>query len=64
MKRPLPALDCALLQRSVRQVYLTNAGQQLLQTTQRSFAELTDTLRQIILGDKARCRKCLSLGKC
>lgn len=40
-------LDCALFRRSVRQVYLTNAGQQLLQTTQRLFAELKTTLQQI-----------------
>ncbi|MCP4472395.1 MAG: LysR family transcriptional regulator [Gammaproteobacteria bacterium] len=52
IRRLEETLDCALFQRSVRQVYLTNAGQQLLQTTQRSFAELTDTLRQIKPGDK------------
>ncbi len=46
-------LDCALFQRDVRQVYLTHAGQQLLQTTQRIFAELTATLPQIKPGDKA-----------
>jgi DNA-binding transcriptional LysR family regulator len=40
-------LDCALFRRSIRQVYLTDAGQQLLQTTQRLFGELGVTLEQI-----------------
>lgn len=40
-------LDCALFRRSVRQVYLTDAGQQLLQTVQRLFADLTATLENI-----------------
>jgi DNA-binding transcriptional LysR family regulator len=53
IRRLEEALDCALFQRSVRQVYLTPAGQQLLQTTQRSFAELAATLRQIRPGDQA-----------
>jgi len=53
IRRLEEAIDCALFQRSVRQVYLTQAGQQLLQTTQRNFAELTDTLRRIGPGDKA-----------
>ncbi len=44
-------LDCALFRRAVRQVYLTNAGQQLLQTVQRLFAELTQTIEQIKPGD-------------
>ncbi len=44
-------LDCALFRRSVRQVYLTNAGQQLLQTVQRLFAELTHTIEQIKPGE-------------
>jgi DNA-binding transcriptional LysR family regulator len=51
IRRLEEALDCALFQRSVRQVYLTPAGQQLLQTTQRSFAELGDTFKQIKPGD-------------
>jgi DNA-binding transcriptional LysR family regulator len=46
-------LDCALFRRSVRQVYLTNAGQQLLQTTQKLFAQLTSTLQKIRPGDSA-----------
>jgi len=53
IRRLEETLDCALFQRSVRQVYLTPAGQQLLQTTQRSFAELSATLRQIKPGDQA-----------
>ena len=53
IRRLEEALDCALFQRSVRQVYLTPAGQQLLQTTQRCFAEFTATLEQIKPGDKA-----------
>jgi len=40
-------LDCALFTRSVRQVYLTNAGQRLLQVSQKWFAELTETFEQI-----------------
>lgn len=44
-------LDCALFRRSVRQVYLTNAGQQLLQTTQQAFAKLTATLQKIRPGE-------------
>ena len=45
------SLDCALFRRSVRQVYLTPPGQQLMQTTQRLFAELNSTLSQIVPGD-------------
>lgn len=41
------SIDCALFRRSVRQVYLTQTGQQLLQTTQHLFSELTHTLEQI-----------------
>jgi len=40
-------LDCALFRRAVRQVYLTDAGQQLLHTTQQSFARLAHTLDRI-----------------
>jgi len=47
-------LDCALFRRSVRQVYLTDAGQQLLQTTQRLFAELASTLERIKPGETRR----------
>ena len=46
-------LDCALFRRSVRQVYLTNAGQQLLQTTQQIFGKLTSTLQKIRPGESA-----------
>lgn len=45
------ALDCALFRRAVRQVYLTDAGQQLLQTTQQLFAELRHTLARIGPGE-------------
>lgn len=41
------ALDCALFRRSVRQVYLTDAGQKLFHTVQRMFADLTLTVEQI-----------------
>ena len=53
IRRLEETLDCALFQRSVRQVYLTYAGQQLLQTTQRSFTELGATIQQIKPGDQA-----------
>jgi len=53
IRRLEEVLDCALFQRTVRQVYLTHAGQQLLQTTQRSFAELDATIKQIKPGDSA-----------
>ena len=41
------SIDCALFRRATRQVYLTKTGQQLLQTTQHLFSELTHTLEQI-----------------
>jgi DNA-binding transcriptional LysR family regulator len=47
------SLDCALFRRAVRQVYLTDAGQQLLQTSQKMFAELTRTFEQIKPGESA-----------
>jgi LysR family glycine cleavage system transcriptional activator len=53
IRRLEESLDCALFQRTVRQVFLTRAGQQLLQTTQRNFAELSATLEQIQPGDSA-----------
>jgi DNA-binding transcriptional LysR family regulator len=53
IRRLEEVLDCALFQRRVRQVYLTPAGQQLLQTTQRSFDELGATIKQIKPGDSA-----------
>jgi len=53
IRRLEEGLDCALFRRAVRQVYLTNAGQQLLQTTQRLFAQLTSTLHKISPGDSA-----------
>lgn len=51
IRRLEESLDCALFRRSVRQVYLTNAGQQLLQTTQRLFSQLGSTLQKIRPGD-------------
>ena len=47
IRRLEESLDCALFRRSVRQVYLTDAGQCLLQRTRRMFDELGDTLAQI-----------------
>ena len=44
-------LDCALFRRAVRQVYLTDAGQQLMQTVQQLFTELTQTIDQIKPGE-------------
>ncbi|MGB0845593.1 MAG: LysR family transcriptional regulator [Thiolinea sp.] len=40
-------LQCALFRRTVRQVYLTDAGQALLQSTQRLFHDLGDTLHRL-----------------
>ena len=40
-------IDCALFKRSTRQVYLTDAGQILLQTTSRLFDELEQTFEQL-----------------
>lgn len=47
IRRLEETLDCALFRRSIRQVYLTEAGQKLLQTVQQSFTELALTLEQI-----------------
>ena len=46
-------LDCALFERSVRRVFLTRAGQQLLQTTQRAFQDFDETFRRIRPQDSA-----------
>jgi DNA-binding transcriptional LysR family regulator len=43
-------LGKALFKRSVRRVLLTDAGQQLLQTTQRLFKDLADTLQRLQPG--------------
>ena len=51
IRRLEESLDCALFRRAVRQVYLTDAGQQLLQSTQPMFAELDRTLDRIKPGD-------------
>lgn len=40
-------LQCSLFKRAVRQVYLTDAGQALLKTTQQLFQELGKTLSQL-----------------
>jgi len=40
-------IDCALFKRTVRQVYLTDAGQTLLKTTQKCFGDLTQTFEQV-----------------
>ena len=45
------SMDIALFRRSTRQVYLTDSGQELLQTTQRLFADLSRTIDQIKPGD-------------
>ena len=41
------SIDCALFKRSVRQVYLTDAGQKLFQTTRRLFDDLKLTIEQL-----------------
>ena len=51
IRRLEEALDCALFRRAVRQVYLTDAGQQLLQSTQPMFAELDRTFDRIKPGE-------------
>lgn len=45
-------LDCSLFRRSIRQVYLTDAGQELMQTTQRLFMDLARTVEQIRSGER------------
>lgn len=45
-------LQCTLFKRAVRQVYLTDAGQVLLQSTRHWFSELGDTLLR--LGGESR----------
>ena len=45
------SLDCALFRRSIRQVFLTDAGQQLYRQTRRIFDELGETLSRIKPGD-------------
>jgi DNA-binding transcriptional LysR family regulator len=53
MRKLETELDCALFKRSVRQVFLTDAGQELLQVTQRLFGELQTTIDQIRPGDSS-----------
>jgi DNA-binding transcriptional LysR family regulator len=45
------SIDCALFKRSVRQVYLTDAGQKLFHTTRRLFDDLTQTIEQLAPSD-------------
>ena len=40
-------LQCSLFKRSVRQIYLTDAGQTLLHTTKKLFDELGDTIERL-----------------
>jgi DNA-binding transcriptional LysR family regulator len=40
-------VQCALFKRTVRQVYLTDAGQELLRTTKHMFEELNHTLQSL-----------------
>lgn len=47
IRKLVESLDCALFRRSVRQVYPTQTGQQLLQTTQHLFSELTHRIEQL-----------------
>lgn len=50
IRRLEEVLQCSLFKRSVRQVYLTDAGQTLLHTTRKLFDELGETLER--LADK------------
>lgn len=45
------SIDCALFKRSVRQVYLTDAGQKLFHTTRRLFNDLKQTIDQLAPTD-------------
>jgi len=47
-------IDCALFKRSVRQVYLTDAGQKLFQTTRKLFDDLGQALGQLSPRDSDR----------
>ena len=47
IRRLEEVLKCSLFKRTVRQVYLTNAGQALLHTTRKLFDELGDTLERL-----------------
>ena len=44
-------IDCTLFKRSIRQVYLTDAGQKLFQTTTRLFTEMEQTINQLAQTD-------------
>ncbi len=47
IRRLEEVLQCSLFKRTVRQVYLTDAGQTLLHTTRKLFDELGDTLQRL-----------------
>ncbi len=47
IRRLEEVLQCSLFKRSVRQVYLTDAGQSLLHTTQKLFDELGETIERL-----------------
>ena len=47
-------IQCSLFKRTVRQVYLTDAGQALLQTTKNLFSGLDETLQQL-QGENRHC---------
>jgi len=47
IRRLEEVLQCRLFKRSVRQVYLTDAGQSLLHTTRNLFDELGDTIQRL-----------------
>ena len=51
IKKLEESLDCALFKRAIRQVFLTNAGQQLLLSSQQLFSGLRLTLGQIKSDD-------------
>lgn len=51
IKKLEESIDCALFKRSVRQVYLTDAGQKLLHTTRRLFDDLKQTIDQLAPTD-------------
>ena len=54
MRKLETQLDCALFKRSVRQVFLTDAGQKLFHVTQRLFADLQSTIDQIRPADSSQ----------
>ena len=59
IRRLEETLQCSLFKRSVRQVYLTDAGQTLLHTTRKLFNELGDTLQRLH-GEHAQSGVCVA----